>query len=748
MGRPIEGAQLTFDKDTRWDVSIKVAENSMSTGLIIEGSGDEFEIPNIFLGYSEGAWKIGYGFNGSYSFFNTIQGVEGLEARFQLIVSSNGTKMQLFHDSNWVFSRIFDSPIFGIGTQVTTYTLCGPQSSLEISSLSISINENQPSYETVAQSAPDYPTTPAPVIPAVSGPITVANANRLTRLVSLGEGDLINVQLSPDGKYVVVGSSTGLLVLDATTLERENFLQSTMKPEEIYFFDDGTKIAALDRYHERGHVWTFPEGEEVREVKMACNLDPTGIDRWYYSWPSKNLEFTFAYITNSAGLCQSGDGVPVYTLDYQMNGYPAFSMDERLLAIPTADKVVLLQYHDGKVLAEIPVVGIKGIFFTPDGTALAGVFDNQTRFWSTTDYQLIDTLNGIVSKPIYSPDHTVFAAQNGDTYRLIRSSDREYINSVKGTNLQFTDDSKGMIVDSGSGQVSYYSIDIEQKSMDLVNSLPGEGIRRGADLSSGFISDNKNNLLVAKPEESVGSWLTELRVYDIKSGERSSYDVIKHLGWGFSFEDAVWLENLNQFAVILGSSFEYYRFFTLDPSTGSFTQVIEDIQDAKQANIKFTTPNDLLVFSRGETVTIWDIIYNTYGNPKVGINGYANFFAGTNRVASPNGRYYISISEEQNPGYRKFIRVSINGEMVQSYTGFSDLDYAFSPDSTMLAISTFSMLRGINISVFDLETEERLFFSGDYFAEGDMAPKVAFSPDGNFLAILPETGYPQIWGIP
>ena len=744
-GWPVEGSMLIFNKDTRWDVSIKVAENSMSTGLVIEGTENDFYLkPNIFLGYSEGFWRIGYGFNGNYSFFKTIN-IDGLEASLQMIISTDGRLLEVKNGDQILFSTKFDTPIFGIGTEVTTYVLCGPRSSLEISNLSISKNENQQAYESVAQSAPDYPTTPAPAIPAVSGPITVEKASQLTRLVTLGEGDLINVQLSPDGKYVLLGSSTGILVLDSTTLKKVSFLQSSMNPEKIYFFDDGSKVAALDRYNIRGHVWSFPDGEEIREVKIACPLDPIRKNDWYYSWPSQNLEYAFSYYEGIAGLCQAADGVPVYTLEYQMDGYPAFSIDERLLALPTADKLVLIQYRDGKVLTEIPAVGIKSIFFSPDGKTLAAVFSNQTKFWSTEDYQLIDTDNGVVNIPIFSPDQSVFATQNGDYYRLNRTADREYFSSVKGVTLQFTRDSEGIIVDRGSGQVAYYEINEDRNGLTLVNSVAGTGYKYWTTQSPGFLSDNKQSLLVAKPE-GLGGWLTELRVYDLLTGERSIFEIKKMPGtW---FQDAVWLENLNQFAVILGSPFDLHRFFTLEPDTGKMTQVIDDIKDAQQSRIRFTSNSDMLAFARGETVTIWDIKNNIYGNPDEGINGYTKFFDETNKSASPNGSYIISIREEENPGFRNYIRVSINNEMIESYTGFSNLDYAFSPDSTMLAISTFSILRGINVSVFDLATQEKLFFSGDYFAEGEIAPKIAFSPDGKYLAILPETGYPQIWGVP
>jgi hypothetical protein len=245
MGRPIDGSQQIFDRDSRWDVSIKVSENSMSTGLIIEGSGSDFSTPNLFLGYSDRAWKIGYGNNGNYSFFTTLM-VGGLDASFQLTISSDGKLLELANGEKILFTHSFDDPVFGIGTEVITYTLCGPQSSLEISSLSISRDESQLPYATVAQTMPDYLTIPAPSVPAVSAPISVENVGQLTRLTALGEGDLLNLQTSPDGKYVLVGTTNGILVLDSTTLKRVSFMPSSMNPDEIYFMDDGRKVAALD----------------------------------------------------------------------------------------------------------------------------------------------------------------------------------------------------------------------------------------------------------------------------------------------------------------------------------------------------------------------------------------------------------------------------------------------------------------------------------------------------------------------
>jgi WD40 repeat protein len=757
MGRIVDGSQVVVDKDTRWDITLKVDSQSKSTGLIIEAIESDFSQPKIFLGYSEGNWKIGYAPHvEDYTLFDNLGMVEGLEAQLQLTIFSGGKRLEVKNGSQVVFSHIFSSPIFPNTAEVTTYTLCGPLCTIEISSLSISQNESVDKTEYAAQPTPNFPTFPAPVVPVVSAPISVQNASQLTRLASLGEGDLINSQLSPDGKYVLLGTSNGILVLDSTTLQKVSFLQSTMKPEEIYFFDDGKKVAALNIYHERGHVWSFPDGEEIREVKMACNLDPSGKNRWWLSFPSKNLEFTFAYIVGMAGLCRTSDGQPVYTLDYQFNNANfAVSPDEKLLAFSTVDKLVLIQYHDGKVLKEIPQTGIKTIFFYPDGKTLAATFENKTLFWNLEDYQLVDTLNGVGVKnhedpstfPFFSPDGSILVFRKGTNYRFVRAADREYIETYSGTNMQFTSDSQGIIVDSGTGQVNYYEINEDRSAVTLAKSVTGKGLKY-YNASPGMLSEDKTKLLVAKPEDGAGGMLVELRIFELISGERTTFNEINLKVGVTSIKDWVWLPGLQTFGVLLGGSMGIPEFYTLNSNSKTLTKVFGRSPDADRSEIKFTSSSGELVFARGEQVTIWDIRNNFYTFPQEGLSAYSAFFIGNGKDRSPDGRYQVTLSEKANPGFRNSVLVSVNGILKNDFSGYSSLDYAFSPDGKMLAVSSFSIARGTNISVFNLATDEKLFFSGDYFSDGDFAPKITFSPDGKYLAVLPEAGYPQIWGIP
>jgi len=77
---------------------------------------------------------------------------------------------------------------------------------------------------------------------------------------------------------------------------------------------------------------------------------------------------------------------------------------------------------------------------------------------------------------------------------------------------------------------------------------------------------------------------------------------------------------------------------------------------------------------------------------------------------------------------------------------FGGKDSSFSSDSKMIAVSVTGLWKN-QIFIYDLLDGNAVFSTEQFFSDG-MPPKVVFSPDGKYLAIMPEYGYPQIWGIP
>lgn len=613
------------------------------------------------------------------------------------------------------------------------------------------VTPNLPTATPTITATPTLPWTsfPAPAVPAVSAPISEANIGQFTRLSSLGEGDLLSTQLSPDEKWIVLGTRNGILVIDSATLNKSYFIPTQMQPYYINFLENGTEISALDRWQSKGGIWTFPEGKVIREVTLACKLDPTGSKVANYFTPSKDLQYAFTFIDNVAGLCNTADGQPVYTLNEQLTNWFLVSPDEKTLVFSTSDKFEVIRYLDGQVLKEVPETGIKSFFFYPDSKILATVYENQIKFWSTDDYQLIDTIKGANIQVIgFSPDNRVFAIRSGDLVRFLRSDDRKLINGISGKSFKYTSDGQGILVTNGKSSASYYQFSDDRSTLALVNSFTGWGVGY-YQYDPGFLSNDNSQILLGKHEgDRVNGWLTEIVVYDIASGKNLKYEV--PLTDNAELEDAVWLPNLQTFAVLLGSAFDRTTLFLLQPQTQTLSRLLGGSTNIENSGIVFTEDSQLIIYARGGVVTAWDFLHDRYAVLPSHENLYNDLLEKSSYIHStPNQKFTItSISQRPNPGYRDSVVVSVNGAERAEFDGYTDMDLEFSPDSQMLAISTFSLLGGIHIEIFDLASGNKLFSTGEDYVEGDFAPKIAFSPDGKYFAVLPEVGYPQIWGIP
>ncbi len=110
---------------------------------------------------------------------------------------------------------------------------------------------------------------------------------------------------------------------------------------------------------------------------------------------------------------------------------------------------------------------------------------------------------------------------------------------------------------------------------------------------------------------------------------------------------------------------------------------------------------------------------------------------------SPDGKY---VAAERKSGLSVWNLQS--GELTcELDKGWGWSNYVFSPDSQMIAVGKYTTASSM-ISIYDLEECNEQFSTGGYFDESNYAPRIAFSPDGKYFAILTKYGYPQIWGIP
>ncbi len=411
---------------------------------------------------------------------------------------------------------------------------CAPAAGLpQPTTESLSVPTNTPSPTLIPTSA--RPSLPAPVIPDVSATISVENVSDLTRLTSLGEGDIMNMQVSPDEKWIVLGTSNGVLVLDSTTMEKVLFLPTEMKTRNISFIEDGSKLIAWDCL--QGYIWSFPSGEEISrfdfqlvsewaksQPQFVCTSVPGknwkyafGSSNPYVMWGMDDYPSDYEPVT---GLYDIQTGEMQYSLDYEVQ-YFSISSDEKLVALDTGDKLVIVQYQDGMVLHEIPESGIKSLLFMPDGKTLVSVYDNHVKFWNVADFNLIKSVAVYgVDSTSASPDGRILAVRTNNDDRFYNAEDGALLGGFSSGSYLFTGNSEGLIIDPGQGQVQYFQLNSDRSKFELIRSFPGEGIipmefGNTRSTTPGVLSSDGSELLVVSGNFSDNGYLL---IYNMNSG--------------------------------------------------------------------------------------------------------------------------------------------------------------------------------------------------------------------------------------
>jgi WD40 repeat protein len=220
------------------------------------------------------------------------------------------------------------------------------------------------------------------------------------------------------------------------------FLPTVMKDFVITFLDD-ERISARDCY--QGYIWSLPDGEQLKHVHFQ-KTDPKVrfYEPYCQSTPDAEMEYSFIHGApdQASGLYQVSTASPIYTLDFSPSQV-VVSPDGKLVALNSGDKLVVLNYADGTVLQEMAETGVKWLFFYPDSSIVAAVYENQTKFWSTDSFELLDTVIGTglgsstYSYPEFSPDGSVLVFRVNEVYRFYRSSDRALINGITGFGIRF-----------------------------------------------------------------------------------------------------------------------------------------------------------------------------------------------------------------------------------------------------------------------------------------------------------------------
>lgn len=626
--------------------------------------------------------------------------------------------------------------------------------------------------------APTRPLLPAPIVPDVSSVISVENAYLLTRLASLGEGDFNTIQLSPDSKYIIIGTSNGVLVLDSTTLEKVLFLPTAMSAWHIRFFDGGTKMTSDDGH--QGYLWSFPDGAVIRHVKFPL-LEFIGSNNSQIPIPSNDLEYVFSeqhkstwygdgvstvsFDDSQAGLLRTSDGSPEYLVDHKVIAFSS-SPDNQLIALSSGEELILTQYYDGKVLTTTKEPDIRNIYFFPDGKTLVAVSTSKISFWNIPDLTLINSISAYgIKKLIFSPNYSVIAALSQDTIRLIRASDPYLINAITGVSITFQNDSKGFTVDNGKALINHFQLNDDLSKIILINSFSGKGLGARQEIPENagvFSSDNKKLLSIH-----MVNGFTNIVIYDLFEDSKVELSFVKMFTHR-NILGAVWLSQLQTFGLILshwGSDNCYLA--VIDNETESLVKYLnKETYNGYIAALNFSRNSDLLVSAQGSNfVFLWDIMNNGYwelplahtdrdtlfNNSRYSVdfdfssddseilfsNSFGdNYLIDTSdfsyRKVENNGRYFFIGNDFI--GYANGDEITIAEKNTQKVIN-SITDYYFNLDFNPLKqYLAIVSNKGLNLwDLSNLRTEKLLFskeVSTNYAAVGD----VIFSSNGDYVA--------------
>ncbi len=268
----------------------------------------------------------------------------------------------------------------------------------------------------------------------------------------LGKGWILDIQFSPDGRHLGIGSTIGVWIYDAHIGEVLNLLPVyNGYVWSIAFSPDGRTLASGNG-DDTVRLWDIDSGENTHVFTGKASV-------LAFSPDGRTLASGFSQ-DNMLLLWDTTSGKHKHVLTGPTNGIDsiAFSPDGRTLASAGHfDRAIRLwDVGSGKHKDALtgPTNWIKSIAFSPDGQTIAsGDWDDAIRLWDTTSKKNTHTLvghNNSVESVEFSPDGRTLASAGGydKTVRLwdVKSGKEKYVR------LENTDRCVNSITFSPDGQ--------------------------------------------------------------------------------------------------------------------------------------------------------------------------------------------------------------------------------------------------------------------------------------------------------
>lgn len=550
--------------------------------------------------------------------------------------------------------------------------------------------------------------------------ITPENADQVVSVGMLGRGTVTAMAWSLDGSTLAVGGSAGLWLYNPGDLNAPPVLLEGHESRlySLAYSPDGSILVSGG--YPTARLWDVETGEELA---VLTGLTHYAEDMAFSPDGSTLVCGTWGYIRR----WDMASGKQLERWEVQENPILAiaYAPDGSVIATGGEDRLIVLS--DAETGDQVRVLAshsdiITGLEYSPDGSMLASASKDRTiRLWDATTYEeiaVIEDLDNGVSQVAFSADGAVLMSLSRQGFvRLWDATTHRMIATARAdaTVAALSVDGHTLATGTTEHSITLWSVSDDYRDLSAAQQL----VWPGHYTSVTGIAFRPDGNLVSCSGLRYSSNDSTIRLWDTASGEQLAV-LMEQQRAGIS--DCALSPSGDIVAAVSDQTISL-----VDTENGAVLNELD--QDGEVTKVVFSPDGNILAFSSGNAIQLWDMAAG--GEGIVTLEGHID--AVMSLAFSPDGTILASgggksFATDENDTAIRLWDVA-TGEQLAILQGHDGqvISLAFSPDGTSLVSSAGGPDKTIRLWNVETASEELVIYE-------DLVGTVLFSPDGKLLA--------------